>query len=317
MGKRFVAPMISLLAASIFMPAISRAQDRQPGAVYDRDRKGEKPAPAPKQDISGTWEPARGAGAGVQGKGAQSMVSCEYKVPSDPYSGFAHDPKSPIPDCLRPAQEPSYTALGLELLKSHVPTEGYRMVASALTNDPVPGCNPQGFPRIVLHNFRTSQIIQTPKSVVILYEFNRKWRVIWTDGRELPKNPEEPTWGEPDPPESRWWGYSVGKWADDSTFVAESNGFDDRTWLDNAGLPHSDALHVEERYRRVDGDHLEMTITIDDPKIYTKPWVALDKFAMRLQSPSFDMREMECAPSETEAYNEEFADPAAGAGKAK
>lgn len=209
MLKCFVAPTISLLAAaisvSICSPVIALGQDRQPGAIYDRDRRGEKPGPTPKRDISGTWEPARGAGAAVQGKGAQAMVSCAYKVPGDPYSGFAHDPKAPIPDCLRPAQEPSYTALGLEALKSHIPTEGYRMVASALTNDPVPACNPQGFPRIVLHNFRTSRIIQTPNNTVILYEFNRKWRVIWTDGRELPKNPEQPTWGDPDPPESRWW----------------------------------------------------------------------------------------------------------------
>lgn len=317
MANRFMAPMISLVAISIFAPAILRAQDRQPGAVYDRDRRGERPAPAPKHDISGTWEPSRGAGAGVQGKGAQSMVSCEYRVPGDPNSGFAHDPKAPIPDCVKPAQEPPYTPLGRQTLMSHIPTEGYRMVASALTNDPVPACNPQGFPRIVLHNFRTSRIIQTPTNMVILYEFNKKWRVIWTDGRELPKNPEEPTWGEPDPPESRWWGYSVGKWADDYTFAAESNGFDDRTWLDNAGLPHSDALHVEERYRRVDRDHLEMTITIDDPQIYMKPWIALDKFSLRLQSPNFDMREMECAPLETEEYNREFADPAAGRDTAK
>ena len=76
-------------------------------------------------------------------------------------------------------------------------------------------------------------------------------------------------------PNRRWWGYSVGKWVDDYTFVAESNGFDDRTWLDNAGRPHSDLLHVIEQYRRTDRDHLEITITIDDPKMYTKPWEAL------------------------------------------
>jgi hypothetical protein len=194
---------------------------------------------------------------------------------------------------------------------AHKPTFGVTQVPSALTNDPMPGCNPQGFPRIVLHNFRTSRIIQTPENVVVLYEFNKKWRVIWTDGRQLPKDATDPTWGAPDPAESRWWGYSVGKWMDDYTFVAESNGFDDRTWLDNAGRPHSDALHVIEQYHRLDRDHLEMTITIDDPKMYTKPWVAV-KLRLRLQAPSFDIREMECAPIETEEYNKEFADPAAG-----
>src|SRR5256886_5463383 len=175
----------------------------------------------------------------------------------------------------------------------------------------MPGCNPQGFPRIALHNFRTSRIIQTPENVVILYEFNKKWRVIWTDGRQLPKNAEEPTWGNPDPPESRWWGDSVGEWGDDYTFVAESNGFDDRTWLDNAGRPHSDALHVIEQYRRVDADHLEKTILIDDPKYYTRPWVALDKLPYRLQSPSLEIPEQECVPSETAKYDRLFANPAA------
>ena len=144
--------------------------------------------------------------------------------------------------------------------------------------------------------------MQTPDNVVILYEYNKKWRVIWTDGRQLPKDPENPTWGAPDPPESRWWGYSVGKWVDDYTFAVESNGYDDRTWLDNAGRPLSGALHVTEQYHRTDLKHLEMTITIDDPKLYTKPWVAL-KLSLRLQASSFDIHEMECAPMEIDAYN--------------
>jgi hypothetical protein len=150
--------------------------------------------------------------------------------------------------------------------------------------------------------------------VVILYQFNKKWRAIWTDGRQLPRDPEVPGWALKDapPPEARWWGYSVGRWADDYTFVAESNGFDDRTWLDNAGRPHSDAMRVEETYRRVDADHLEKTITIDDPKYYTRPWVALDKLPYRLQPPGFDIPEQECVPSETAKYNEIFANPAAG-----
>ena len=130
-------------------------------------------------------------------------------------------------------------------------------------------------------------------------------------GDNCPRTLRAPLGAPPDAPESRWWGYSVGKWIDDYTFVAESNGFDDRTWLDNAGRPHSDALHVIEQYHRADQQHMDMTITIDDPKMYTKPWVAV-KLRLRLQSPHFDVREMECAPIETEEYNKEFADPAAG-----
>ena len=277
MSKRFAASMIVLVAVTFSSQA--RAQVRQPGAVYDFDRKGEKPAPAPRRDISGIWEPAAGAGAGINANGAQQM-------PSD------GKPEHALP----------FTPEGREAFLANKPTFGVTQVPSAQTNDGVASCDPQGFPRIVLHNFRTSRIIQTPENVVILYLFNKKWRTIWTDGRELPKSVDEP----------RWWGYSVGKWEDDYTFVAQSTGFDERTWLDNAGRPHSDAMRVEERYQRLDQDHLMMTIVIDDPKYYTKPWTAL-KLRLRLQSPSFDLREMECSPTETARYNKMFGDPASGA----
>jgi hypothetical protein len=287
MRKRFMVFMLAMTAAGVFaafvaLPAAVFGQSdgviRNPGAVYDFDFKGEKPAPAPRRDISGVWEPAAGPGAGINANGAQQM-------PSDG----------------KPEHELPYTPEGRAAFMSHKPTFGVTMVPSALTNDPMPGCDPQGFPRIVLHNFRTSRILQTPENVVILYLFNKKWRVIWTDGRQLPKDVEEP----------RWWGYSVGRWMDDYTFVAESTGFDERTWLDNAGRPHSDAMRVQEQYRRVDRDHLVMTITIDDPKYYTKPWTALI-LPLRLQATSFDIREMECSPSETALYNKLFANPAAG-----
>jgi len=274
MKKRFMVLMLAVSAAGV----IAQEQVRQPGAKYDFDFKGEKPAPAPRRDIGGVWEPAAGAGAGINANGAQQM-------PSD------GKPEHALP----------FTPEGKAAFMSHKPTFGVTMVPSALTNDPMPGCDPQGFPRIVLHNFRTSRIIQTPENVVILYEFNKKWRTIWTDGRQLPKEVDEP----------RWWGYSVGRWTDDYTFVAESTGFDDRTWLDNAGRPHSDAMRVQEQYKRVDRDHLVMTITIDDPKYYTKPWTALI-LPLRLQAPTFDIREMECSPSETALYNKLFANPAAG-----
>jgi hypothetical protein len=313
MPSRFLISTITLIALLHFSASM-RAQARQPGAVYDFDRKDEKPGPAPRHDLSGIWEPAKGPGAAIAGKGAMAMESCRR----DKATGkFAVQPNPPLtdtgystPDCLKPEVEPPYTPLGLKRLAAHKPTEGYRMVPPALTNDPTPICDPQGFPRIVLHNFRTSEIFQTENQVVILYEFNKKWRIIWTDGRELPKDAERPSWSAQDSPESRWWGYSVGKWIDDDTFVAESNGFgDDDTWLDNAGLPHSDALQVEETFHRVDAVHLEMSIKITDPKIYTKSWLALDKLSLRLQPPNFDIHEMECSPSETNEYNKAFSKP--------
>src|SRR5207253_11334733 len=159
---------------------------RQPGAVYGFDRKGESPAPAPRHDLTGVWEPAGGPSAGVQATGAGQM-------PSDG----------------KPEHELPFTPLGRHTFIAHKPTFGVTQVPSALTNDPMPGCNPQGFPRVVLHNAHTEQIIQTTTQVVILYQFNKKWRVIWTDGRALPRDPEVPAWAIKDapPPESRWWGY--------------------------------------------------------------------------------------------------------------
>jgi hypothetical protein len=219
-----------------------------------------------------------------------------------------------MPSDGKPEHELPFTAEGRKAFMANKPTYGITQVPSALTNDPMPGCDPQGFPRIVLHNAHTEQIIETANQVVILYQFNKKWRVIWTDGRALPRDPEQPAWAIKDAPpaESRWWGYSVGRWVDDYTFVGESNGFDDRAWLDNAGRPHSDAMRVVETYHRVDADHLEKTIVIDDPKFYTRPWVALDKLPYRLQSASLEIPEQECVPSETAKYDRLFANPAAG-----
>lgn len=285
MHKRFVwlmfaVSIVGAIGALVAWPPAALGQNifRQPGAVYDVDVKDQKPAPAPRRDISGVWEPAAHAGAGVNADGAQQM-------PSDG----------------KPEHELPFTPAGRAAFLANKPSRGVTAVSAALSNDPLRRCDPQGFPRIALHNFRTSRILQTPESVVILYLFNRKWRVIWTDGRQLPKEIQEP----------RWLGYSVGRWADDYTFVVESTGFDERTWLDNAGRPHSDVMRVEERYRRVDRDHLEMTVVIDDPKYYTKPWTA-SILSLRLQSQSFDIPENDCVPSEVALYDELFSDPVAG-----
>jgi hypothetical protein len=235
-----------------------------------------KPAPAPRRDLSGTWEPAGGPLDGVQFNGSKAY---EENGKTD--------------------REPPYTALGRQLWQSNKPSIGSRGVVPAEANDPVLLCDPQGFPRENLFQLRSTQIVQTPIKVLILYEFDQIWRVIWTDGRELPKDPEP-----------RWFGYSVGKWVDDYTLVVETSGVDDRSWIDNVGRPHSDELRVEERFHRVDRDHLEWTVTIDDPKMYTKPWVAMDKLPFYLQPPSYDVREMICSPSDSKEYDNLIGNPA-------
>jgi hypothetical protein len=113
------------------------------------------------------------------------------------------------------------------------------------------------------------KIVETPGLTMILYESRTIYRQIFTDGRALPKDPN-PTWQ----------GYSVGHWEGD-TFVVESNGFNGRGWLDTNGHPTTDALHLIERYRRKDFGHLEIEITIDDPKAYAKPWTVTEVAALQ------------------------------------
>jgi hypothetical protein len=302
MQKRLVVP--GFLLAVLLFSARARPQTKPPQsgtpnsqkaapaaaapADYDgwgrpispRSRPDEKSAPAPPHDISGTWDPANGPDDGGQFLGAKTL----------PVDG-------------KPGHEPPYTPLGLEAYLRTKPSNGARMVPPGETNDPELLCDPQGFPRENLFQLRTTQILQSPEKIYILYEFDRVWRVIWTDGRELPKNPEP-----------RWYGYSVGKWVDDSTLVVETNGTDDRTWVDHAGRPHTADLRVEERFHRVDHDHLEWTVQIDDSKMYTRPWLAMDKFPMRLQPSDFDVREMLCSRSDFDEYDRLIGNPASDQG---
>jgi hypothetical protein len=106
------------------------------------------------------------------------------------------------------------------------------------------------------------KVIQTAGLVVILFESYHSFRQIFTDGRPLPKD-REPA----------WFGYSVGRWEGD-TLVVDTVGINEKTWLDDGGHPHSDELHVIERFRRPDFGHMEVQVTIDDPKAYRKPWTA-------------------------------------------
>jgi hypothetical protein len=103
-------------------------------------------------------------------------------------------------------------------------------------------------------------MIQTPGLLVVLNEHNASYRQIFTDGRPMPTDPQ-PAWD----------GYSIGKW-DGDTLVVETAGFRDGIWLDTSGNVLTDAAKVTERYRRVNYGRLEIEITVDDPKAYTKPW---------------------------------------------
>ncbi|OFW35617.1 MAG: hypothetical protein A3J28_05540 [Acidobacteria bacterium RIFCSPLOWO2_12_FULL_60_22] len=215
-------------------------------------------APAPQQDISGVW------------------------VLTSRSQGLSRE-------------APPMTPSGQAMFKANIPGFGPRAAPGG--NDPISQCDPLGLPRTLLSE-RPIQFVQIPGRVLQFFEWYHTWRDLWTDGRELPQ--------DPDP---KWFGSSVGKWQGD-TFVVDTVGFDERTWLDQLGYPHSDAMRLQERYRRADHDTLELTLTLDDPKVYTKPWVS-DKKILQLQ-PQQQLAESFCVGSEEESYNQRMRNPAAG-----
>jgi hypothetical protein len=129
-------------------------------------------------------------------------------------------------------------------------------------DDPTAACIVGGVPRsdLVPYPFK---ILTVPGMVVILYEAVHSYRQIFTDGRDFPKDPT-PT----------WFGYSIGRWEGDA-FVVQTTGFNDKGWLDNNGHPATEFLRVTERFRRKDFGHMDVQITIDDSKAYTKPWTVV------------------------------------------
>jgi hypothetical protein len=129
------------------------------------------------------------------------------------------------------------------------------------TEEPDANCLPQGVPKILVAP-APWRVIQNGDYVVFVHEAFNLWRQVFLDGRELNVNDDTtPT----------WMGYSVGKW-DGDTLVVETRGFNGKVWLDQLGKPSTEALHVTERFRRKDFGHMDIQITIDDPKAYTKSW---------------------------------------------
>ena len=197
---------------------------------------------------------------------------------------------------------PPMTAWGQEQFKTH---KGHSQYSEAESNDPMKFCDPLGFPRDMLYQTRGVAFAPMADRMLLLSQFNRIWREIWTDGRELPKNVGGRSADASDP---RWYGYSVGRWDGDYSFVVDTVGSDDRSWLDTAGHPHSVDMRVQERYTRLNHNTLEMTITVDDPKAYTKPFVITTSQFKWI--PSQELREEICVPSLMQEYLSIIGDPA-------
>ena len=199
---------------------------------------------------------------------------------------------------------PPLTPLGQKLFSLNKPeTE----VGTGHSNDPMNTCDPLGIPRNTVFETRGLAFGTMPDRIVILHQYQRIWRYVWMDGRELPKK-FDTKGGVP----SRWYGYSVGHWEGDNTLVIDTVGSNDMTWLDKAGHPHSLDAHIQERYTRIDHNHMQAVVTVDDPKIYTKSFV-LSKNEYRW-IPDQEAEEQMCVPSEMINYMKLISDPAFGVG---
>ena len=286
MRKIAVGLIVGSFIAALGLRTDTFAQNSSPGGwlnpnwnkppITDANRK-----PPPRRSLAGTWGPAAGAGGGTQAGGVQLK-----------------------PNDGKPENQLPYTPYGLQLYRSHKGLEGADAVLPAAGNDPRNLCEPLGVPRYNHYNVRLTQIFQDEYKVVILYHYDNRWRTIWTDGRELPKLIDGGVEIGGEAREPRFFGYSVGKWIDDYTLEVQTVGTmpDDRVWLDSTGRPISDQARVTEVFRRVDYDTLEWSETIDDPKIYTRPWQTM-KLPMRLHDPRTDVMEYDCSPVEQELYN--------------
>lgn len=261
-----------LVLFALISPAL-RAQwplHPQPRAPRAPDGRVRLDAPTPRladgaaqtrPDFSGVWETIRtGAGQVITGKDVPPLqrTSQFWNI------GAGLDGDLPLRPWARELRD--------------------QRVARNSADNPDAHCLPIGITQ--LHNHpQPRKIIHTPELIVILYEANGGIRQIFLDGRKLPDNDPQP-W---------WYGYSVGRWEGD-TLVVETSGFRDGGWLDVNGAPLTDAAKMTERIRRVNYGNLEIEVTVDDPKAYTRPWTAV-KMRQRLL-PDDELIEFVCAENE-------------------
>jgi hypothetical protein len=219
-----------------------------------------------KPDLSGVWRTAYGSpdeNERLFGRGVKA-----FSVPGDDPSTFSKyfiDILVDFPSDSKP-MHPAAAAL-------------FRQNTERKANSSSARCLPQGLPRTDINSYAPFKIIQTPGVIAVLYEVDNTHRQIYTDGRPLPVDPQ-PTWG----------GYSVGRW-DGDALVVDAAGFNEGTWLDSGGHPHSDALRIQERFHRRDFGHLDLSLTVDDPKMYTRPFTIK---VTELLQPDTDILESVC-----------------------
>lgn len=213
-----------------------------------------------------------------QGTGQRPAASASAPIFNHDLSGVWNALRSPYDFASFSKGDPPMTPWGLEQFKAAKPSQGPRGVLLSQTNDMVYQCFPPGMPYIYLQVF-PMQIVQTPKEVIELFEYDHFVRHIYIDGRKHPAD-LTPTYD----------GDSIGHWVQ-GTLVVDTIGLNGKTWLDRLGHPSSDQMHVTERIRRVDQKTLQIDFTFDDPKSYTRPWNATMRFGLH---PTWEIMEHIC-----------------------
>ena len=177
-------------------------------------------------------------------------------------------------------EEPEMTPWAIAKYKEAKSSNGGKYTLET-TNDPViTRCDPPGVPRVYFHPY-PFEFVKNGNQLLVLYEYDHMVRRIYTDGRPLPADPD-----------LTWMGSSVGRWETDTTFVVETTGLNDKTWIDRLGHPHSTDMHVTERFRRIDHDHMQVDFDIRDPKALVKPWTST--FSLELR-PKWELGEISCS----------------------
>jgi hypothetical protein len=248
-----------------------------PGIPRTKDGQADLSAPAPRvpnsrPDLSGVWEAEPNMTfeelKRLLGPAADAFLAT---APGDLPPGIQKYVMNILAD-VKPEEDPSRPDAA-RVLRQRMESFGRDI--------PTSRCQPGGVPFSTL--IAPFKMVQTPVEIIMLLEDNNPPRQIYTDGRKLPDDP----WPS-------WMGYSSGRWEGD-TLVVDTVGFNDRTWLDGLGHPHSEALHLVERFHRRDVGHMDVELTVDDPKMYTRAFTV--RFGLRLV-PDTDVLESVCAENE-------------------
>ena len=269
MRNRLMVSALALMAVVIFLPLL-RAQT----APAARPASAQAPTASSKAaDLAGDWEPDRRRGGFGQSLSITDMGGRKRGQEDDiPYQPWAR-----------------------EKTMAEKPSTGPDPKFGESTDPQILFCEPPSVPHIYLWPIKT-KFIQTPEAVYILHELGPFYRIVWLNS----KHPEDT-----DP---QWWGHSIGWYENGDTLVVDTVGFNDKTWLDQMAHPHTEKLHLTERYKRVDPTTLELDMVIDDPGAYTKPWNSHRNFTV--SRTGFLRYQQVCSTRDNQQFLDTFGKPA-------